>query len=109
MNDEEAVHSSDDLADDSYNNTENQEDQQERTNGTNSSYTVIDNEIASGKQLEVLNDTNDCRTIDNYEGELVMAYDNNVGKYTLHPRTFYALYIGPNDNGKGHLIFKLST
>ena len=27
----------------------------------------------------------------------------------MYPRTFYALYIGPNDNGIGHSIFKLST
>ena len=38
-----------------------------------------------------------------------MAYDNNNGNNTLCLRIFYALYIGPNDNGKGRLIFKLST
>ena len=38
-----------------------------------------------------------------------MAYNNNAGSNTLYPRTFYALYIGPNDNDIGHLIFKLST
>ena len=38
-----------------------------------------------------------------------MAYDTNVGNNTLRPRTFFVLYIGPNDNGIGHLIFKLST
>ena len=37
-----------------------------------------------------------------------MAYDTNTGSNTLYPRTFYALYIGPNNNGIGHLIFKLS-
>ena len=39
----------------------------------------------------------------------MMAYDINAGNNTLHPRTFYALYIGSNDNGVGHLIFILST
>ena len=38
-----------------------------------------------------------------------MAYDTNPGNNTLYPRTFYALYIGPNNNGIGHLIFELST
>ena len=38
-----------------------------------------------------------------------MAYNTNFGNDTLCPRTFYALYIGPNDIGNGHLIFKLST
>ena len=38
-----------------------------------------------------------------------MAYNTNVGNNTLYPRTFYALYIGPNDNGIGYLIFKLTT
>ena len=38
-----------------------------------------------------------------------MAYNNNTGNNTLYPRTFYALYIGLNNNGIVHLIFKLST
>ena len=38
-----------------------------------------------------------------------MAYDNNVRSNKLYPRILYALYIGPNNNGTGHLIFKLST
>ena len=33
---------------------------------------------------------------------------NIVRSNTLGPRTFYTLYIGPNDNGTDHLIFKLS-
>ena len=36
-----------------------------------------------------------------------MAYNNNNGNNTIHHRKFYALYIGPNDNGNSHLIFKL--
>ena len=38
-----------------------------------------------------------------------MAYNNNAENSKLYPRTFYTLYIGPNDNGIGHLIFRLST
>ena len=37
-----------------------------------------------------------------------MAYNNNASNKILYPRTFYALYIGLNDSGTGHLIFKLS-
>ena len=38
-----------------------------------------------------------------------MAYNTNAGNNTLYWRTFCALYIGLNNNGIGHLIFKLST
>ena len=38
-----------------------------------------------------------------------MAYDNNARNKTLYQIIFYVLNIGPNDNGTGHLIFKLST
>ena len=39
-----------------------------------------------------------------------MTYDTNTGSNTLHPRIlFYTLYIGPNNNGIGHLMFKIST
>ena len=38
-----------------------------------------------------------------------MAYNANAKNNTLCQKTFYALYIGPNDNGNSHLIFKLST
>ena len=42
-------------------------------------------------------------------GELVLAYDVKSNNKTLKPRAFYALYIGPNDGGTGHSVFKLST
>ena len=38
-----------------------------------------------------------------------MAYNNNANNKTLHPRTFYILYIGLDDSSTGHLIFKLET
>ena len=41
-------------------------------------------------------------------GEPVMAYDVKASNKTLHPRAFYTLYIGPNDSGTGHSVFKLS-
>ena len=42
-------------------------------------------------------------------GELVMAYDVTSSNDTTKPRAFYALYIGPNDGGTGHKVFKLGT
>ena len=42
-------------------------------------------------------------------GKLVMAYNVTTSKKTTHSRAFYALYIGPNDSGTGHVAFKLST
>ena len=51
----------------------------------------------------------DCKTTNNHEGKPVMACDTNTENNTLYPRTFYVLFIGPNDNGIGYLIFKIST
>ena len=42
-------------------------------------------------------------------GEVVMVYNVTASNKTTHPRAFYALYIGPNDSGTGHIAFKLST
>ena len=42
-------------------------------------------------------------------GELVMAYDVTSSNKTIDPRAFFALYIGPNDSGTGHTVFKLTT
>mgnify|MGYP005669607397 CR=1 FL=1 len=37
-----------------------------------------------------------------------MVYNVTANNKSLHPRIFYALYIGPNDSSTGHLVFKLS-
>ena len=42
-------------------------------------------------------------------GELVLAYVLQSNNNKSQPRAFYALYIGPNDGGTGHSVFKLST
>ena len=42
-------------------------------------------------------------------GELVMAYDVTSSNRTTDPRAFFALYIGPNDSGTGHIVFKFAT
>ena len=39
----------------------------------------------------------------------MLSQDNNARSNTVYPGTFYALYIGPNGNGIGHLLFKVST
>ena len=42
-------------------------------------------------------------------GELVLVYDVQSNNKTLQPRAFYVLYIGSNDGGTSHSVFKLST
>ena len=37
-----------------------------------------------------------------------MAYNVKVNNKISRPRVFYVLYIGLNDGGTGHLVFKLS-
>ena len=44
---------------------------------------------------------------DSYKGELIIAYNNKIGNETLCPRTFYALYVKSNQEGNGHLIYRL--
>ena len=34
---------------------------------------------------------------------------SDIQHRTLQPRVFYALYVRPNDDGNGHLIYRLST
>ena len=41
--------------------------------------------------------------------ERVMAYNVKANNKILRLRAFYELYIGPNDGGTGHSVFKLST
>ena len=55
------------------------------------------------------NEAVDWNNTNSHKGELVIAYDNKVGNRTLCQRVFYALYLRPNDDGNGHLIYRLST
>ena len=41
--------------------------------------------------------------------ELVLAYNAKSTNKTSKPRAFHALYIGPNDTGIGHSVFKLAS
>ena len=40
-------------------------------------------------------------------GELVMAYKPKLSNDTGMPQAFYALYLYPNENGSGHVVFSL--
>ena len=42
-------------------------------------------------------------------GKLVLAYNVTSNNKTSKLRAFYALYIGPNNAGTGHSVFKLGT
>ena len=42
-------------------------------------------------------------------GVLVLAYDVKSDNKTHNPRAYHVLYIGPNDVGTGHSVFKLAT
>ena len=60
-------------------------------------------------QPEDSKETYDWKSVNNHECELVMAYDTNAENNILYSRLFYVLYIGPNNNSIGHLIFRLLT
>ena len=38
---------------------------------------------------------------------MIIAYNDEIGNKTLCPRTFYALHVEPNQEGNGHLIYRL--
>ena len=49
--------------------------------------------------LEDQNEADDWKSTNSHEGELVIAFGTNSGNNALRPRIFYALYIGPNNDG----------
>ena len=106
MNNIEAVHPSGDLTNDDYSNIEDYDTQHERANRNNNVYTLVEDKLQLSHQLKDPNKTNDWKTKNSHEDELVVTYDNNA---VLRPRIFYLLYIRPNGRGNNHLIFKLST
>ena len=71
-------------------------------------YVCIQVSVLSSSHLEDLNETNDGKTTNTHEGDLVMAYNTIADNSIFYPRTFYALYIGSNNDDIGHLICKLS-
>ena len=108
MNNKEVVHSSNNLTDDECSNIKEHKTQHKRTNRNNSFYTLVHIELQLSPNMKNQNEIYDWKITNNHEGELVMAYNTNAERRTSYPRAFYALYIGLNDNGIGHLIFKLS-
>ena len=104
MNDDNRDHSTNDLSDDAYNHIDHDSEYLKQTNHNNL-YTLADNELQLSSDLEDL----DWNSTNSHKGELLIAYDNKVRYRTPHPRAFYALYVRPNEEGRGHLIYRLST
>ena len=91
-----------------YSNINHKSIQQERTTH-NSLYHLADSELQLNYDLEGSYITDDWKSTNSHNGELVIAYDDKVGNKALHSRVFCALYIRPNDIGNTHLIYRLST
>ena len=66
-------------------------------------YTFTNDKIHLRSDIEDLEWT----STDSHKGELIIAYNNNIGNKTLCPRTFYVLYIKLHQEGNGHLIYRL--
>ena len=49
----------------------------------------------------------DWDSTNNHKSDLIIAYNNGVGNKTICPRTSYALYVEQNQEGNGHLIYRL--
>ena len=107
MNDNKIVYSSDDLAYDVYNNIDYHNVQQEQTIH-NSLYTLV-NKLQLNSDLEDPNEADDWKNTKSHKNKLVIAYNTKTGNNTLHPMIFYVLYIEPNDDCNGYLIYKLSS
>ena len=104
MNDNNSDHSNNDLSDDVYSHIDHDSVDLKQRNHNNP-YTLADNKLQLSSDLEDL----DWNSTNSHKGELIIAYDNKVRYKTLHPRTFYALYVKPNEEGSGHLMYRLST
>ena len=104
INDDNRNHSNNDLTDDVYNNIDHNNVNWKQTTH-NSLYILANDNLKINSDLEDL----DWNSIDSHKSELIITYDNKVGNKTLHPRASYALYIIPNEQGTGYLIYSLST
>ena len=95
-------HYNSDLTDDMYNNIDhNNVDQKQKNN--DDLYTLADNKLQLSSDLEDLY----WNSTKSHEGELSITYDNKVGNKTLFTRTFYTLYVKPNQEGNSHLTYRL--
>ena len=102
LNNDIRDHHNNDLTDDMYNNIDHNNVNQKQTNYHNL-YTFADDELHLRSDIEDFK----WNSTDSHKSELIIAYDNKVGNKTLCPRTFYALYVKPNQEGNGHLIYRL--
>ena len=102
MKDNIRNHSNNDLLDDIYSNIIHDNVKKKQTTNHNV-YTLFNNKLQLSFELEDLywDSTN------NHKGDLIIAYNNDVGNKTLCPRTFYVLYVDLNQKGNGHLIYRL--
>ena len=103
MKNDNRYHSNNDLLNDMYSHIDHNNVDRKQINH-NSHYTLADNKLQLSSDLEDL----DWNNTDSYEGELINAYNNEVGNKTLRLRIFYALYVKPNEESNKHLIYRLS-
>ena len=76
-------------------------DQKQTTN--HNLYTLTDNKLQLSSDLEDL----DWDSTNNHKSYLTIAYNNEVWNKVLCLRTFYVLYVEPNQKGNGHLVHSL--
>ena len=91
-----------DLTDDIYNNIDHNNVNRKQTYHHNL-YTFANNKLHLRSDIKDL----DLNSTDSHKGELIIAYNNNFENKTLCPRTLYTLYVKPNEEGNGHLVYRL--
>ena len=106
MNNDKMVCHNDNLANDVDSNTNHQNLQQEQVTH-NSFYTLTNYKLQLNYDLEDPNGTNDWKSTNSHKGELVIASDNKARNNMLHPKVFYVLYIKPNGDNNGYLIYSI--
>ena len=87
-----------------YNNIDHDTVDQKQTT-YDSLYTLADNKPQLGSELEDL----DWISTDSHKDEPIIASEDKVGNKILCPRAFYDLYVKPNKESNGHLIYRLAT
>ena len=87
-----------------YNNIDHDTTDQKQTTH-NSLYTLVDNKLQLSSELEDL----DWNSTDSHQCELIIACKKKVGNKTLYQKVFYVLYVKPNKESNGHLIYRLAT
>ena len=102
MNDDNRYHSKNDLLNNMYSHIDHDNVDQKQKNHHNI-YTFANDKLQLSSDLEDL----DWNSTDSHKSELIIAYDNKVWNKTLCPRTFFVLYVKPNQEGNSHLIYRL--